>query len=130
MATEMTNFPTSGMNGAGSQELARVQTAAKVGGAAPVQPQEGRAEARDAKEVSRPELMEAVKELNAIPKIQNHSLRFSVDDSSGRTVVKVIDAESEEVIRQIPPEEVLEVARKVQEYVAGEVSALLVRSSA
>ena len=34
-------------------------------------------------------------------------LKFSVDDASGLTVIKVIDTETQEIVRQIPPEEVL-----------------------
>ena len=32
---------------------------------------------------------------------------FRIDDNSGRTVITVIDQETDEIIRQIPPEEVL-----------------------
>jgi flagellar protein FlaG len=37
-------------------------------------------------------------------------LTFQVDESSGRTVVRVVDPGSGEVIRQFPSEEVLQVA--------------------
>jgi flagellar protein FlaG len=39
------------------------------------------------------------------------NLRFSVDESTGRTVITVTDAATREVIRQIPSEEMLAVAR-------------------
>lgn len=38
------------------------------------------------------------------------NLEFSVDESSGKVVVKVIASESGEVVRQIPNEEVLKLA--------------------
>lgn len=38
------------------------------------------------------------------------NLQFSMDDQSGEMVVKVMDVEKEEVIRQIPPEEALALA--------------------
>jgi flagellar protein FlaG len=38
-------------------------------------------------------------------------LRFSVDKDSGRTVIKVVDSETGKVIRQIPPDEVLSIAK-------------------
>ncbi|MDW8258975.1 MAG: flagellar protein FlaG [Gammaproteobacteria bacterium] len=41
------------------------------------------------------------------------NLRFQVDERSGRVVVQVIDAENGTVIRQIPPEEVLRLAREL-----------------
>ena len=36
---------------------------------------------------------------------------FSVDDKTGRFVVKVIDSQTKEVIRQIPSEEMLAISR-------------------
>ena len=42
------------------------------------------------------------------------NLQFSVDEDSGRTVIKVVDTDSEEVIRQIPPEEILNISRSLQ----------------
>ena len=41
----------------------------------------------------------------------NRNLEFSVDDSSGRTVVTVRDGSTDVVIRQIPSEEVLRLAK-------------------
>lgn len=41
------------------------------------------------------------------------SLRFSVDHDTGRTVVRVTDANTQEVIRQIPAEEVLKLAKEI-----------------
>ena len=45
----------------------------------------------------------------------NRALRFSVDEGSGRTVIRVIDRETDEVIRQIPPEDVLRIAEQIRE---------------
>jgi flagellar protein FlaG len=42
------------------------------------------------------------------------SLRFRVDEASGRTVITVLDAETNEVVRQIPPPEFLAVVRHLQ----------------
>lgn len=53
-------------------------------------------------------LTAAVEELNQhFQDLPNTHLQFSLDDQSGEMVVKVMDVEKEEVIRQIPPEEVL-----------------------
>ncbi|GAA5233683.1 flagellar protein FlaG [Verticiella sediminum] len=38
-------------------------------------------------------------------------LSFSIDDSSGRVVIRVIDSDSGETVREIPPEEALRLAR-------------------
>jgi flagellar protein FlaG len=40
-------------------------------------------------------------------------LHFTVDKDSGRTVIKVIDSETEKLIRQIPAEETLRIARNL-----------------
>jgi uncharacterized FlaG/YvyC family protein len=45
--------------------------------------------------------------------LQSRSLEFSVAEYKGQTVVKVIDKESEDVIRQIPSEEFIKVAQRI-----------------
>ncbi|MDX1698458.1 MAG: flagellar protein FlaG, partial [Thiohalobacterales bacterium] len=55
----------------------------------------------------RENLTEMVEQLNAKLQDMHRGLRFSVDDVSGRIVVKVIDTDTEEIIRQIPSEEML-----------------------
>lgn len=42
------------------------------------------------------------------------SLDFSVDNSTGRSVLRVVNPENGEVIRQLPPEETLRIARAVE----------------
>lgn len=42
-------------------------------------------------------------------------LEFKVDDESGRTVITVYHPETEEVIRQIPPEQALKLAQLLRE---------------
>lgn len=55
--------------------------------------------------------MESMKQL--VEAKAPNSLSFSVDDSTGKTVVKVSDAQTGEMIRQIPSEELLEIARSL-----------------
>lgn len=54
------------------------------------------------------EAMQAIRRVVA-PVAQ--SLQFSIDEATGKTVVRVVDASTQEVIRQIPSEEVLAIAR-------------------
>jgi flagellar protein FlaG len=61
--------------------------------------------------MAKAELERAVESLNESVQSHRRSLRFSVDEDSGRTVIRVVDPSTDEVIRQIPPEEVLDVAR-------------------
>lgn len=53
----------------------------------------------------------------AVQKIQGtvnnlaQNLQFSIDEDTGKTIIKVMDVQTEEVIRQIPTEEAVEIAR-------------------
>jgi len=62
---------------------------------------------------SRPMLNAAVMQLNDYVQSVQRALEFSVDEQTGATVITVLDAETHEVIRQIPPQEVLAVAREL-----------------
>ena len=53
------------------------------------------------------ELQRAVDELQRKVQLSVSNLHFSIDNETGRTVVKVTDGATKEVIRQIPPEEIL-----------------------
>lgn len=49
--------------------------------------------------------------------VQNlqRDLNFSVDDSTGDVIVQVVDGESGKVVRQIPSEEILRLAERLDE---------------
>jgi len=49
--------------------------------------------------------------------INNLELKFNTDDETGKTYIKIVDKESGEVIREIPPEEVRKLAEKIDEMV-------------
>lgn len=51
-------------------------------------------------------------------KLQNdhRNLDFSVDNSTGEVVVKVIDGESGKLVRQIPTEEVLKLSKQLDDF--------------
>lgn len=66
---------------------------------------------QQSQEAFRQKLQESVDELNDFIQPHNTSLRFSIDDESGTVVVKVTDKETQEVIKQIPSEEALELAK-------------------
>ena len=61
-------------------------------------------------------IQDRVVELNSYMQNMNRSLQFSVDDQSGDTVIKVIDSETDELIRQIPAEELLVLRSSLEEY--------------
>ena len=57
---------------------------------------------------------ENVSRLNEIVQTIQRDLQFSVDDDSGRTVVTVLDSKTQEVIRQIPTEQVLALSENIE----------------
>ena len=61
------------------------------------------------------ELTGALDRLNGYMEETQRGLRFSIDDDSGRTIIRVVDTETEEVIRQIPSEEMLVLIRQFNE---------------
>jgi len=56
------------------------------------------------------ELQAAVKKLNDYVQNIRRTLSFSIEESTGRTIIKVYDAETDELIRQIPPEDTMKLA--------------------
>ncbi len=56
---------------------------------------------------------QAVEHISAFVKSSQRNLEFSLDRETGIMVVKVVDTESGEVIRQIPPEETLAIAKQL-----------------
>ena len=58
----------------------------------------------------------AVVQVNDYLQVQKRSLEFSVDKSTGQTIVKVIDQSSGKVVRQIPPEYVVRLAQTLLEH--------------
>ncbi|MFT3851024.1 MAG: flagellar protein FlaG [Propionivibrio sp.] len=59
------------------------------------------------------ELQEAVDGMNDFVSSLSNTLNFSIDKETGRTVVKVIDRATDEVIKQIPAEEMLAIAKAI-----------------
>ena len=59
------------------------------------------------------DISHAVQQLDAFVQNGQRSLRFRVDDATGRTVITVVNENTQEVIRQIPPAEKLALARNL-----------------
>ena len=55
----------------------------------------------------------------------SRDLQFKIDEHVGSTVVTVLDHETQEVIRQIPSEEVVAMARHIAEQAPDPVKGLL-----
>ena len=69
------------------------------------------------------DLSRVVEKLNEFLRQSARSLQFHYDQSSGRTVITVVDAATGEVVRQIPSDELLAIAERLQ--VAGQSGALV-----
>lgn len=61
------------------------------------------------------DLDDAVAKVESFLKVQNRDLAFTIDENTNRSVVTVKDSKSGDVIRQIPSEEVLKLADRIQE---------------
>ena len=56
-------------------------------------------------------LEDAIKAANAAVKSLSNSMEFMVDLQSGRTIVRIVDTETRQLIRQLPSEEMLAISR-------------------
>ena len=68
------------------------------------------------------ELSEKVTEINDIIRNIQRDLAFNIDEDSGKTVIRVIDSQSGELIRQIPSEKVLAIATHLRDFQEDTVS--------
>lgn len=59
----------------------------------------------------KPEQVEdAVQQIEQFTQTLSQNLKFSIDEETGKTVIKVVDTQTQEVIRQIPSEEAIKIA--------------------
>jgi len=70
---------------------------------------------KEKEKVSQESLEEVVKSLKEKLSMLNTQLKIEIDRETDTVVVKVIDKQSKEVIRQIPPEYVLKIAKYLDE---------------
>ncbi|MFV2055955.1 MAG: flagellar protein FlaG [Thiohalomonadales bacterium] len=63
-----------------------------------------------------PDITQDILDINDYVQNTQRSLNFSVDEESGKTIVKVIDTETKETIRQIPSEEIVTMAEQIRKY--------------
>lgn len=82
-------------------------------------------EAQEAARQARQSLQKGVNDINKFVQTFNKDINFSVDEDTGRLVVKVVDKETKEVIKQIPSEEALRLADSLEK-----LQGLLIRQQA
>jgi len=110
---------TQGTSGVGQSQPRKANEAVqRTGNATPARATEASTfqdVAQQSPEVQGEKVEEIVAELNELAQQIERQLQFSVDKDSGRTVIRVIDSQTEEVIREIPPKEILTLRRRLDE---------------
>lgn len=98
------------------------------GGVAPVEvaqsPVRAEGGAAATTQVSADDAQRAVESVNEVVQVFNKGIQFSVDESTGINVVKVVEKETEQVIRQLPIEAVIKFAQTLDT-----IKGLLVKQS-
>ncbi|AUH49683.1 flagellar biosynthesis protein FlaG [Chromobacterium sp. ATCC 53434] len=88
-----------------------------VAAAGQSQQQQSSADAQQKQQTDPKQLQDSVNQLNSMAEeLNNSSLQFSVDKDTGSTVVKVVDKDNNKVIRQIPSEEALRIAKAIGDF--------------
>ena len=65
----------------------------------------------DSEPVSDEKVQQAVDQIQNFTDNVAKNLKFSIDEDTGKTVVKLLDTQTQEVIRQFPTEEAISIAR-------------------
>ena len=72
-------------------------------------------EAKAKREAAKKDINVAVETLNQAFEIASYHLEFKVNEAVNRVQVKVVDTATDKVIREIPPDKVLELAASVRD---------------
>ena len=101
---------------AATTETGALNRPSAVRGEPPVrQPESERITPSASPEETQLAVKDAVQRANTTIQALRSNLKFTVDEATGIQVVKFIDVKTEEVIRQIPSEEMLALARRLDE---------------
>lgn len=115
----MANTELSGLTAKAGLDLAAAARPGSVEKAVPAPvvqaPSAPKIDAPTPKEMAQ-QIKEAMQQLNDAMKASGQNLAFSKDGASGRTVIRVTNTETGELIRQIPNETLLKVARSIEEF--------------
>lgn len=71
----------------------------------------------DSQKGPREELTRVTERLNKVVDALDVAVRFEIHDETGRIVVKVVDRETGDVVRQIPPEQMLKISAEMEKLV-------------
>lgn len=96
-------------------DTTRSATGAQAAKAVPAQDGTTQSASGSSAKPDRTEVEKAVKDMQQFVDSNQRNLNFSIDDSTGDVVVKVIATQSGEVIRQLPSEAALKLAQSMQD---------------
>jgi flagellar protein FlaG len=71
------------------------------------------------------QLAQAIQSINSVLQVRSQDLEFSVDSESDRTIITVTDTNTHEVIRQMPSQEAMDIAKAIDR-----LHSLLIKQSA
>ena len=71
-------------------------------------------QASAAKPVEVPKIESVTRQIDSFLRSINRSVQFRLDQASGEMVVNICDAETGEIIRQVPGEEALRIAERIE----------------
>lgn len=83
------------------------------------------AESQDNKAPDKLDVKQAVEKIAEFVSSRQSELSFSIDDASGSQIVKIMDTQTKQVIRQFPSEEAVAIARALDK-----LQGLLIRDKA
>lgn len=61
------------------------------------------------------EAINEIEEFKQFNQSINRSLQFKIDDELGVTIVRIVDKETDQLIRQFPPEELINLSKRLKE---------------
>jgi len=110
-----TGSPPAAAPNPGAQEYIRdAREVALAGGSVPsLHP----ASKRGAPELSNEQIRNAAQTIGEALGLINSGLHVTIDESTNRVVTQIINRDTQEVIRQVPPQEMIDLAKRLRELV-------------
>lgn len=101
------------------------QTAPKQGASVPreivarpaPEPAQTQTTAQPQAPLSRDALKKVANQINDFLRSSSSNLQFSVDEDSSKVVVRIVDSQTKELIRQIPSEEMLAISKSLDQMI-------------
>ena len=81
------------------------------------EPKPEETERTEPKQLTNQDLQELTEDLNEHIRLFNTKVSFTVDDDTGQTVIHIRDTETDEVLREVPAEDMLKLAAKLSEVI-------------